>query len=136
MYKTRINRIVFILCTTIVFTFSSCSDDDEDKTINDRDQFLGNYSVVYCSFNYTYENIISAVDTHENRITFSDYANEDSLEQPYAIVSGSTINIPSQTYESGAGPITTQGSGFISGNTLTITYTIGSTSCTDVYTKQ
>jgi hypothetical protein len=125
---------------------------------NDAYALAGNYAVVDdCSgviFNYT--QTITVSSTVNNRIEFNrfaDYANNTSI---YAMVTGSTINLPSQTAVSiGTGSAAAceianhtfvSQSGSISGSNFTITYTdqlVGpgscsgaAASCTAVFTKQ
>lgn len=123
---------------------------------NDASELAATYTVVdICgsqTFNYT--QMVEASETVNNRITFNkfaDYANNTSI---YAMVTGSTITLPSQvapgigsgtgtcdvadhTFSSTSG--TTNTSGFV------ITYTdqitspnpcVGSASCTATFTRQ
>lgn len=115
------------------YTGASCDTEE-------RAALLGAYSVSESctSGNYTYNITVVTSSTAVTTIiiqNFGDYGANVS-----ATVSGSSITIANQTVTVGGFPLTFSGSGQMSGNILTITYTVSdgtdSDTCTMTCTKQ
>ena len=122
-----------LLLAGLVFATVSCK--KEVKT-PDRDKFLATYSVAQdCSGQTnTYDMTIAVSAVSDNAVTiYNLFKLGKTLE---ATVSGDNITIASQVVSS----VTYSGSGSISGNILTLNFTIAngaaSISCTAVCTKQ
>ena len=134
MKKSTIKLFHFsILLAGLVFATVSCKKDEKTP---DRDKFLGTYSVVQdCSGQTnTYDMTIAASATSENEVTIQNlYALGKTLT---ATVSGDNLTISSQVVSN----VTYSGSGPISGDVLTLDFTIGngaaSVTCTAVCTKK
>ena len=107
----------------IVLATASCKKDETP----DRDKFLGAYTVVETcgSGNDSYDITIIESGTAENAVIIVNLY--DFGAQISATVSGNNITIPSST----TGGITYSGNGTISGNTLTVTFTVSDGSASD-----
>lgn len=125
--------IILLALSGLVLTASGCSKDKEDA----RDKFLGAYTVVETcgSGNDSYEITIIASGSDGNAVNvFNLY---DSGLSMSATVNGNNITIPSQVF-SGA---TVSGSGSLSGNIVTINFTIsfplvGNDNCVAICTRK
>lgn len=109
------SKVIFFIMS--VFLIYSCEKKDE---IPDRDKFLGTYSVVEScgEGNDTYEIRIDKSSQGENAILIFNLWNWE--ENFNAIVSGNNVNIPVQISDG----VTFSGTGSISGNNLTITFSV------------
>jgi len=107
-------KLLILLFAGALFV-SGCSEDEPD-----RDKFLGAYSVVETcgSGNDSYEIAIISSGTDESAVIVQNLYNAGA--QISASVSGNNISIPNQT----TGGITYTGSGTISGNILTLNFTV------------
>jgi len=112
-----------ILLLGVLLTTSNCKKDETP----DRDKFLGAFSVVETcgSGNDSYDVTIIESGAADNAIIFINLYNLSA--QASATVDGNNITIPSQLL---AG-ITYSGSGSISGNILTINFTVSAGGQTD-----
>ncbi|MBI1266481.1 MAG: hypothetical protein GC193_03515 [Cryomorphaceae bacterium] len=105
-----------------------------------RSKFLGSYSVSEsCSSgNYTFNLTITTSSTGVRNVIINNFY--DFGISVSATISGNSLTIPNQTVSSGGAAYTISGSGQITGNILTLTYTIAagaeSDSCTSICTKQ
>lgn len=119
----------------IIFLLPGCPSTDEDDNGSGSNNFLGTYS---CVETCTYQN-----DSYEITITAGGSTNEVTIYNLYdwdenatATINGNNISIPSQVLDG----ITFSGTGSLSGNTLTISYTAEEDDVTDdcnlVCTKQ
>jgi len=114
---------VFFLC--IVVSIASCSDDDEARP-DTRTQFIGTYAVedVSSSSGYTYEYDVTISSGANGELHLSNFA--DMFNVPVkATADGNKITIKSQSFTNpGSGKsIQVSGSGTLSGNILSFTYT-------------
>ena len=122
----------------------SCASGYEGATCGteQRAKFIGTYSAAESctpggNFNYTLT--VTTSGTGVSNVILNNYYGVGVIAT--ATISGSSITIPSQIITiAGIGAVTTSGSGQISGNIMTISYTIvsssGSDSCTAICTKQ
>lgn len=112
--------ILFVI--SFLFAFTSCQK-DEDKAPDTRTLFVGNYQVedLSASSGYTYNYEISIANV-SGQLQISNFA--DMLNKPVqAIVEGTKLTIPSQTFNGTNGAILqVSGSGTLTGNLLNFTY--------------
>lgn len=97
----------------------------KDKTL-DREKFLATYAVVEnCPSTGTdnYDIIITASSTGDNGVIISGFYGVAGLTVT-GTVSGNTLTIPQQTVNVQGTGVTISGSGTLTGNTLTATYTL------------
>lgn len=134
--KSQNMKNLLLLLTCIGF-FLSCSKDDS----NDRDKFLGTYTVnESCpSGNSNYEITISSSAQDSKSILINNFGG--SLTSAIASVSGNNISIPNQVLNLQGNSVTiNSGTGSINGNILTITYGFSfgtlTESCTMTCTKK
>ena len=130
--------VVFL--TTLTF-FASCKKDPPA-----RDQFIATYSVVEAcpSGNSNYTVSVSASTKSEEALLINNFGDLGTSATVDATASGNSLTIPSQTLNITSSGIrvavTLSGSGTISGNSLSLTYSysIGTTgeSCTMNCTKK
>jgi hypothetical protein len=127
-------NVIFAL---LLFSIGSCSKDSN----NDRDKFLGTYAIVEnCpSGNSNYEITISTSAESDKTILLNNFGGTGTSVK--AIVNGSTLTLPVQTFSaSGVSVTINNGSGALNGTLLTITYgfSIGtfSESCSFTGTKK
>lgn len=114
--------------------------EDDDSCVPARDKFLGSYSVQEAcgSGNYTYDISIVTSASGDLKVIINNLGDFTLTINAAATVNGSNITIDNATYNNA----TLTGSGSISGNLLTITYTItdnatgASDQCTMTCTKQ
>lgn len=105
-----------------------------------RAKFLGTYNVSESceSGNYTFSLTVTTSSTGVRNVIINNFY--DIGIAVNATVSGNSLNIPNQTVTSGGTALTISGSGQITGNILTMTYTISagadSDTCTATCTKQ
>ncbi len=123
-----------ILLTGLALAVSSCK---KDVKTPDRDKFLGTYSLAQdCSGQTnTYDITIEASAASEDAVVISNFYNK-ATNILTATVNGDNITIPSQVVTA----VTFSGNGSISGNILTLNYTLAngaaSVSCTAICTKK
>jgi hypothetical protein len=122
--KIRISDVImYVLLIAVVFSLSSCSDDDDAKP-DTRGQFIGTYAV---------EDVVDD-DVDEYEITISNGTDGDLNisnfgDRVYAPVKatadGNKITIKPQSFTnpSSGKTLKISGSGTLSGNVLTFTYT-------------
>jgi trimeric autotransporter adhesin len=134
---------------TVTYTVSDAAGNTASATRtvnvkNDSENKAGTYAVTdVCGASTTnYTETISSSSTVNNRILTTRFANYDNTSV-YMEINGSNVNIPSQTISNSGNPPATRtfnGTGSVSGNTITINYTetIGANSinCSATYTKQ
>ncbi len=105
-----------------------------------RAKFFGTYNVVEScnvSGNFNYQISITTSAASASSVIINNFYGVGAAAT--ATVSGSAITIPNQTVDVQGNPLTLSGSGQISGNILTLSYTIsggGSETCTATCTKQ
>lgn len=134
---------------TVTYTVSDAAGNTASatRTVNVKNaaaNMAGSYAVAdVCGSSTTnYTETVSSSSTTNNRIITTRFANYINTSV-YMEISGSSVNIPSQTISGSGNPAATRtfsGSGSVSGNTISITYTevTGSSTitCTATYTKQ
>jgi hypothetical protein len=127
----KTNILFLILC--IILMSAECN---KDEVQPDRDKFLGTYGVVETcgEGNQSYDIRIDKSSQGGNFILIYNLYDEDLTIN--ATVSGSNITIPVQVFEG----VTYSGSGSISGNNLTISFSISETdwddNCSAMCTKK
>jgi len=111
--------------------------------VNDADVMNGTYAVSGTPGPYTFSQTITASSTKNNRIIFSKFGDYVGNTSIYADVTGSTVDLPSQTAIQVGNPAadrTFSGTGNKTSTTLTLTYTEvtsgGGGTFTEVMTKQ
>lgn len=119
MKSLRIQKagILLMAFLTILLTITGSCEDDPPP---DRDKFIGTYSVIEtcCSGDFAYDITIQASSVGEDRVTiYNLWEVDQSLS---GIVTGSNLGIPDQVLDG----LTFNGAGNLSGNTLTISYTV------------
>ncbi|HTE33610.1 MAG TPA: hypothetical protein VK666_24680 [Chryseolinea sp.] len=118
--------ISFIIITLFGLALASCGSDDEPTEPDTRPQFVGEYAVEEVnpttSAEYAYD--ITIVNGANGDLEISNFG--DVFNVPVkATVKGTALTIKSQTFNgSGGHTATVSGSGTLSGNTLTFTYTV------------
>ena len=129
---------------------TGCKDEwqtEEDKIMLEttlaeetRAKFLGTYNVSESceSGNYTFSLTVTTSSTGVRNVIINNFY--DIGIAVNGTVTGNSLNIPNQTVTSGGTALTISGSGQITGNILTMTYTISagaeSDTCTATCTKQ
>ena len=117
--------IGFILLTLLTIVLTSCSDDDEVKGPDTRQQFVGTYSVedISQSSGYVYTYNVTVTTGQGNEIRFSNFA--DLFNIPIkATVNGNSFDIPTQSFTNPSGKsIKVYGSGSFQNGKLTFSYT-------------
>jgi len=106
----------FLLLTITLISFSGCQDDEEIT----RADFIGRYQIseVCNGVSDDYILMIAAAPDSEDGVILTNLWNW--AEDMTGIVSGEVITIPSQI----ADDVTFSGNGDLSGNTLTLTFTV------------
>jgi hypothetical protein len=123
MKKMKISRkLLGLLLVAFVIVFDACEKTETDgPTTSDRDKFIGNYASESTgpggTRNFTLEVTGSASAPDQIKMVNFDGGNGTTI---FASVSGSSLSIPSQMV-SGE---TYQGTGSISGKTLTINFSV------------
>ena len=120
-----IELIKYVFVVSIVFTLASCSDDDDARP-DTRSQFVGTYAVedISGSSGYTYEYDVTISNGPDGDLHISNFA--DMFNAPVkATADGNKITIKSQSFTnpSSGNTIQVSGSGTLSGNVLSFTYT-------------
>lgn len=123
--KFRITDLIMLALLATMITLSSCSSDDDEAKPDTRAQFIGTYAVedesAYSGQLYHYDLTISNANNGE--VNMSKFA--DMFNVPVkGVVDGNKLTIKSQTFKNSSGAeIEVSGSGTITGNVLTFTYT-------------
>lgn len=123
-----------ILLTSLALAVSSCKKDEKTP---DRDKFFATYTVAQdCSGQTnTYEITIATSAVSEDAVVINNFYSNANFDLN-ATISGDNITIPSQTINS----VTFTGTGTISGEILTLNYTLAngaaSVACTAICTKK
>jgi len=123
-----------ILLTCFTLAAVGCKKDEKTP---DRDKFFGTYTVAQdCSGQTnTYEITVATSAVSEDAVVFNNFYNL-GINGLNATVNGDNITIPSQVINA----ITFTGNGSISGNILTLNYTLAngaaSVACTAICTKK
>lgn len=117
--------IGFIILTLLTLVMASCSDDDEVKGPDTRNQFVGTYAVedISQSSGYVYEYDVTVSTGSDNYVNFSNFA--DMFNVPIkATVNGNTFDIPTQSFTNPSGKtIKVYGSGSLQNGKLVFSYT-------------
>ena len=109
-------KVLTAFLTILLIITVSCEDDPPPE----RDKFIGTYSVIEtcCTGDFGYDITIQASTTGEDRVTIYNLWEVD--QSLTGIVTGSSIGIPDQALDD----LTFNGAGNLSGNKLTISYTV------------
>ncbi len=125
---------IFIIAIAVASIVTGCKKNDTSSTTATPADYAGTYNVTGNCGNYS-----MTITASGSNLTLTHFHTEYTLS---ATVSGNTMTIPSQSHLSatGAGPYIFAGSGTLSGNTLTISYTMkdsggASISCSPTATK-
>jgi hypothetical protein len=115
-FFSHTGKVLRALLTILLIITVSCEDDPPPE----RDKFIGTYSVIEtcCTGDFGYDITIQASATGENRVTIYNLWEVD--QSLTGIVTGSSLGIPDQDLNG----LTFNGEGILSGNKLTISYTV------------
>jgi hypothetical protein len=115
-------RIFALVLIIIAFSFNACEKSEPDVPVSDREKFLGTYTAESdgpVSGPRNFNLVISASVSAPDQIKMVNFDDSNGTTV-FASVSGSSLSISSQTISND----TYQGTGSISGNTLTINFTV------------
>lgn len=123
-----------------LITLWGCEEDITDPTANDRDAFIGSW---ICKDQptknglATYTVTITADPSNEDQVIVTNYFQLGSDANPYAIVSGSSINIPTQvTCDDDSWTVSAQGTLTSDTKIEWVVYDANDLSYTATFTKQ
>ena len=126
--------LVFVLATTLMM--ASCAKENDDVLTDDRDQFTGTWN---CSetensnppVTVTFQLTISKKGTADT-VQVDNFNNLGSGFKAIFLVSGTSVAIPTQSV---GGFQVTEGSGFLSGNKISLIYKVDNISYTAECTR-
>ena len=130
-------RVIGFLVLAAILVFSGCEEDDTDITVDDRTEFVGTWTCTETptkSTDNTYSVTISKDTEVSNRVFLTNFFQLGQDVAPYGVVIGSTITVPSQTFDTW----TVSGSGVISGGNKIVwsLYKANQYSYTAIFNKQ
>ena len=116
----------------ILFAVIACTDESILNPADPRDQFIGSWNVNETCIKDAYSVSIEKDTTNSSQVIIKNFWLIGFNEKPpYAIVTGNTLTIPSQTMcYSGSNSV--KGSGLLSKNTITWSYSVNDGA--DLYT--
>ncbi len=126
----------FFVLASMLF-FSGCEEDDSDVNVDDRTDFVGTWTCTETptkSTDNTYTVSITKDTEVSNRVILSNFFQLGQDVTPYGVVIGSSITVPSQTFDTW----TVSGSGVITGGNKIVwsLYKANQYSYTAVFNKQ
>ena len=122
--KTRSVYLYTIFLLGILFVSSCTKDTTEPNTVNERDKFLGTWSVNEIHTKLTYEVTILADESSSTEVNIYNFGASGNTVKTKAVVEGEDIGIFPSNQSLSNGWIV-DGSGYMSGSTkISWTYTI------------